>query len=541
VRKIISILLALGMILALSAMAAPVAAAPPVCPAGCTLNLTGTFCAGGTSTYLVGNITLPVTLTQGTDSLSVEFPAGTDLTKVVYTGVLVNAFPLGAKADLTGNTAGSTRLEFVIPVAAGQLLKATVITIQVNGVINTATAGKQCLYVDYKLACCAPVVFGCVQYTVAPAISTLGFHFDFDKTYTGIAEDFIPPFKACGQNASDNITTVYNSTVGWMDVFDVILRADVVGCAAPCANATMWFALTKVPAGETVTFHWDTLNATATKYYTLTAANVSQNITLPNVTTMPPADVSWEARLHFSSPGDYEICFYLQCAAVPCLAGAQIVATKCLPVKVYQWKDAFKLHLYPKWNLISLPLYPFDTKIASVFASMDKGQLVSVWYFGQCENPAPGVWHTEVYNATSGIFTPNTTAIEAGKAYWVRMLEPGETGYNATAFSVQLWVFGTHAPMPPATSMGYFNVCEGWNMVGFKAPWVAGLPTTQPNNQYLWNFNQILGGVHYGLIYDWVEGIPGDWTTIAPGLAVLTPGVGYWIPFDGDGEIYPAP
>jgi hypothetical protein len=540
------------MILALSAMAAPVAAAPPVCPADCTLTLTDglgppSFCAGGTSNYLIGNITLPVTLTQGTDSLSVEFPAGTDLTKVVYTGVLVNISPLGAKADLTGNTAGSTRLEFVIPVAAGQLTKGTVITIQVNGVVNTATAGKQCLYVDYKLACCAPVVFGCVQYTVAPAISTLNFHFDFDKSYTGIAEDFIPPFKACGQNDTGS----YNSTVGWMNEFDVILRADVPGCAAPCTNATMWFALTKCPAGETVTFHWDTVPLVATKMYTLTAANVGTNYSLPNVTTMPPADVSWEARLHFSSPGDYELCFYLQCPSVPCLAGAQIVAQKCMPVKVYQWKDAFKIPLYAKWNLISLPLYPFDTDIADVFASMDKGQLKSVWYFAQCVPPNvanTGTWYTEVYNATTG-FTPNTMAIEAGKAYWVRMLEPGETGYNATAFvGLGLWVFGTHAPMPPATSMGYFNVCEGWNMVGFKAPWVAGAPIAEmdwivgpPISGYLWNFNLVLGGVHYGLIYDWVEGVPGDWTAWTPGTLLMQPGVGYWIPFDGDGEIYPSP
>jgi hypothetical protein len=532
------------MILALSAMAAPVAGAAPVCPKDCTLTLTGTFCAGGTSTYSIGNITLPVSLTQGTDSLSVEFPAGTDLTKVVYTGVLVNGVVLGAKADLTGNTAGSTRLEFVTPVGGAALTKGTVIPIQVNGVINTATAGKQCLYVDYKLACCAPVVFGCVQYTVAPAISTLGFHFNFGgpTMYPGIAEDFIPPFKACGQNNTGS----YNSTVGWMSVFNVTLRADVVGCDAPCANATMWFALTKVPAGETVTFHWDTLGTT--QMFTLTATNVGTNYSLPNVTVMPPPDRSWEARLHFSSPGDYEICFYLQCPSVPCLAGAQIVATKCLPVKVYQWKDSFKIPLYPKWNLISLPLYPFDTDIADVFASMDKGQLKSVWYFAQCVPPAvplTGTWSTEVYNQTTKAFTPNTMAIEAGKAFWVRMLEPSETGYNATAFPVALWVFGTHAAMPPATSMGYFNVCEGWNMVGFKAPWVAGAPIVQldktPADGYLWNFNQTLGGVHYGLIYDWVEGIPGDWTAWTPGTCNMTPGVGYWIPFDGDDQIYPSP
>jgi hypothetical protein len=168
---------------------------------------------------------------------------------------------------------------------------------------------------------------------------------------------------------------------------------------------------------------------------------------------------------------------------------------------------------------------------------------MSVWYFGQCEDPAPnaGVWHTEVYDAPTNTFTGDVDNIVAGKSYWVRMKHPGDAGYNSTLFPVNLWVWGNHAPMPPADPMGYFDVCEGWNMVGFKAPWSGTplAPISEDDDDYLWNFNGA-GQVAYGLIYDWVESIQ-DWTYHLPAACAMQPGVGYWIPFDGDSEIYPKP
>ena len=103
-------------------------------------------------------------------------------------------------------------------------------------------------------------------------------------------------------------------------------------------------------------------------------------------------------------------------------------------------------------------------------------------------------------------------------------------------------------PDPTGVDMGYFDVCEGWNMVGFKAPWAGGVPLVDidwvnapPIMGYLWNFNTgVMDTVHYGMIYEWIPGLPGSWFTWLPGTAVLTPGLGYWIPFDGDGEIYPS-
>jgi hypothetical protein len=539
VRKIISIVLTLGVILGLTAFAAPVAAAPCVCPTtmDSTDVLTPPFCAGASQTYTIGTVdpfVLPISLVPGTDWISVDFPAGTDLSSVVFGGVLIDGSPLTAASQLVVSGA---HLEARIPVALGPglLLAGTGHSIVVAGVINTATAGTYCLYIDYKESCagggCAAVQFACGTLTISPATKVVDFHFDFSPAYTGIAEDYIPAFLAGGAPTA----------------FNLILRDENGGCNDPCTTpSAFWFQVTKCPLGETITF-----TAPDAVVYVLTNADVvaaTKYSQLAAWAGWPPPDVSWLCDIAFSSPGDYEICFYLQCPATGCptCGGPTIIADACLGTTAYQYMDSYKVLLEDKWNLVSLPLFPFDTDIAAVLGSMDDiSQLVSVWYFGQCEDPAPdaGVWHTSAYSG--GAFVGDVTEIQTGKAYWIRTLHSGETGYVAGAGG--FWVFGTSSIMPDPTGvdMGYFDVCEGWNMVGFKAPWVAGTPIPELDGfngvGYLWNFNLVLGGVHYGLIYDWVPApLPGYWTTWLPGTLNMLPGAGYWIPFDGDAEIYPS-
>ena len=543
-RKILSILMALGVILGLTLAAAPVAAQPCVCPAtmDSTDVATAPFCAGSASNYVIGGVDtflLPITLIEGTDWLSVDFPAGTDLSSVVFGGVSIDGSPLTAASQLV---VSGEHLEALIPIALGfgTMLADTGHTMTVNGVINTATAGTYCLYVDYMESCapggCAPVQFACGPLVISPAVKDVGCHFDFSPAYAGIAEDYIPAFLAGAA----------------VTPFNFILRDENGGCSDPCTTpSAYWFEVTKCPLGETITFAF---TGAVGSPWTLTNADVvaGTKFALP-WTVWPPADVITACTIGFSSPGDYELQFFVQCPAGGCpgCGGPEVVTHCILAATAYQYMDSFKVPLEDKWNLVSLPLFPFDTSIEHVLSSMDDiTQLVSVWYFGQCEDAAPdvGVWHTEAYDAATDTFAGDVDDIQTGKAYWIRTLHSGETGYAAGVNG--FWVFGTHAIMPDPTGvdMGYFDVCEGWNMVGFKAPWPGGVVGPQadwlvgpPITGYLYNFNTgVMDTVHYGMIYEWAPlPVPGAWVTQTPGTATLNPGLGYWIAFDGDGEIYP--
>jgi hypothetical protein len=517
--------------------------------------LTPPFCAGGTSNYLLGTvapITVPITLLPGADSFSVDFPADTNLAGVTAAGVTVtgvapHAFPASNPAAIT---VVGQHLEFVIPAAwlatnpvvpAGQT-----ITITVNAVVNPTVADTYCLYIDYVESCgspsgCAAVQFACEEFVVSPAVKDIGCHFDFGLTYAGIAEDYIPPFKACGD-------PIWGFAVapGFATRFDFIVRDENGGCTNPCADPPMgfWWEVTKCPAGAQIWVDDGTVGAP----YTVTAADIGVTkysmLSIWTVFPTAPVDQLYPIDIHFDTPGEYELQWFIQCPTAPCptCAGPTVITTCALPAKVYQFFDATKIDIEEKWDLISLPLFPYDTSIASVMGAMDRlDQLVSAWHFSQCEDPAPdvGVWHSSAY--TGGAFVGDLTDIRTGPSYWIRTLHLGETGYVAGPNG--LWVFGTHAIMPDPTGMdmGYFDVCEGWNMVGHKPPWAFGLPVAgQPDNLYLWNFNGF-GQVNYGLIYDWMSlPLPGDWATWAPGALAMTPGFGYWIPFDGDSEIYPS-
>jgi hypothetical protein len=173
------------------------------------------------------------------------------------------------------------------------------------------------------------------------------------------------------------------------------------------------------------------------------------------------------------------------------------------------------------WNLISLPVVPFDTSIESVLASLAfPDDLISVWYYDCCE----AEWL--VYgNGDTGFQT--LTTMEDGKAYWVRMRYPEEQHSDPSisgTYPYALWVFGTKAPMPPGLPPSY-DVCEGWNMVGFRS-----MEEMAPED-YL----GALSTSEYGAIYGWDPYLQ-DWVT-NPGR--LVPGHGYWIPFSVGGAINP--
>ena len=551
-RKIISILLTLGVILGLTAFAAPVAAQPCVCPA--TMSsfdiLTPPFCAGATQTYTLGTvtpITLPISLVVGTDMLSVDFPADTDLSTVTAAGVSVISTWGGGPFSPATITVSGQHLEFRVPVGflvAGPVMPAgDTISITVVSVTNPTVDDTYCLYIDYMESCggggCVSTQFACQTYAVVPATNTLDFRFDFSPNYPGLALDFIPPFKACGQ-------PLYGSphAVGFVTNFNLIIDDVVPGCAPACPAAKLFFVLTKCPAGETITYN-DGVNIPD---WTLTAADIgdvldptTHKIINPAIALPTPwADIWLAQYIHFSSPGKYEICFYLECPAVTCGPGKQIVADECMPAAVYQWKEAVKIPLYAKWNLISLPLVPLvDPPIADILdAYLHKAQIMSVWYYDRCENYPTGQWY--VHPTPTGTQKALTT-MEDGKSYWVRI------AYNTTSPAGTpldgLWTWGTPKPTPTSGPSSY-AVCEGWNMIGLTGyetgVWGWGVPTT--DDAYLWNWIGPVGQPLYSGIYGW-DPIPQTWYSLTPPyfwpLPWLYTGEGYWTSFAHDGFIYP--
>jgi len=536
VKKIIGILVALGLVLSLTVMATPVAAKVE----GVTAKVFSTNCACSTGCY---NITFNISasLTEGVGCVCIKFPAGTS---VPATGTawkdgdikIAGVDVFGSEVTVTG-----TEVCFIPP---AHLLPATdnPITVEFTskaGIVNPCTAGKYQLEVK---TCRAPdsTYVKSAKYTIVPCISEYGFVWDSGPTYAGIAEGFVPPFKACGQNFTNAVNIGNLTHPKFMNAFNLTFAADPVGCNSPCqSDVTLYLSLVASPqfpcadvdpvAKVTInlTGSCGTLNTTVLTYDECVddepeEIELATNITLTNNTTC-----NWEGLIHFDTVGEYTICFWAECPGAlgaPCHppAGdeAEKFAETCLDFDVYQWKDAGYMTLKEKWNLISLPLVPLEEgiPIEDVLASIpkaDRDTILSIWYYDRCEDEWL-VWG----NGQSSL-----TTMEAGKAYWMRLAYPLPGCGN-----VIWWQWGTPKPVPPASPAAY-PVCEGWNMVGFTS-----LASKAPS-AYLWNWVVAPNPVVYG----WSQNCWNlqTWSLIPwGGTPDMVPGQGYWIAFPADGAVY---
>ena len=517
-RKIISILLALGVILGLTVAAVPTVGAA----CGATVVLSDS-CAGTTGVTYTINFTIPVTLLAGNDMLSVDFAAGTSLASVTKTDVTVQDVTDGAAFSPAAITVSTTHIEFLVPALTGTLEAGHQVKIIIGKVVNPAADGAKTLNLDYKLSCCAAVVFDCGTYTIKPAISTYSLMVDFGPTYSGIAKNFVPPFKACGQN--DTLQAPYpagfdTEYIGgvWYTKFDLTLVEKVLGCATPCVNATLSFNVTAFPSPSTGAVV--SLNI-SNQLFTLTPA-ASSGTLATNITLLLGSNITFASLLHFNMVGAYTICFDVKCPGNPegtcpaCTAATGPVSIVngpvCYPFNVNQWKDAGKIILNEKWNLISLPLVPFDGTLSVLKASLalealdldTVDELLSVWNYGP-----PWV-------------TP--TSLADGKSYWVRMSYPNQGNMPYT-----WWIWGTAKAMPPAAPAAYPMTAAVWNMFGFTSL------TDMTLAAYLWNFTPL------PLVYGWDN--TGSWLTsgwlLKLGASTLNSGQGYWGFFPTGGIVVP--
>ena len=522
-KKIISILIALGLVLSLTVMATPVAAKvtqPQVV-------VYDTNCACSIGTY---NITFNITasLTEGVHCICVAFPAGTTVPDTYKDGEITikGDSVFGSEVTVDGTT-----VCFLPPrhytVADNPI---EVHFTGAAGIINPCTAGKYQLEVyTCREPDSTPVLSN--KYTIVPCISEYGFAWDAGPTYPGIAKGFVPPYKACGQNESPG--AVEFVTGKWQNAFNLTFGANPVGCNAPCTTGvTLWMSLVAAPQypcevdpAANVTFN---LSGPSTWGGVLTfnecVDDEPTEIKIHTLTLAANTSITWEGLIHFDTVGEYTICFWAECPGAlgaPCQPpvgeDAEKFAETCLDFKVYQWKDATTITLQEKWNLISLPLVPLaDISVEDALASIpaaDLATILSIWHYDRCADEW-FVWG----NGQSSL-----TSMEAGKAYWMRLAYPLDGCGNVT-----WWVWGTPKPVPPASPAAY-PVCEGWNMVGFTS-----LASMAPS-AYLWNW-----GTPDPVVYGWTQGCWNlqTWSLINFTTGLMVPGQGYWIAFPADGAVY---
>jgi hypothetical protein len=255
--------------------------------------------------------------------------------------------------------------------------------------------------------------------------------------------------------------------------------------------------------------------------------------------------LSW---IHLDTVGEYELCFWAECEAAPCFPDVpDPLVEVCFELVAHQWKDAAKIELWEKWNLISLPLVPFDTDICSMLSSVDTtnylallgsgipgvNNLFSVWYY----DAAAEDW------LVFGNGQDSLTTIESGKAYWIRLnyplyaqwIQPYNPPYGPpdACGNYSWWVFGTEKPEPPSSPEVY-SVEEGWNMVGFTC-----MNATLPCTTYLENWVSGVGGPE-PVIYGWTQGCfaAQGWNFVDFDTDDLESGQGYWMSFPSAGSVY---
>jgi len=159
----------------------------------------------------------------------------------------------------------------------------------------------------------------------------------------------------------------------------------------------------------------------------------------------------------------------------------------------------------PGWNLISVPLAPEDPDAAVVLDGLNQGanDLTNNLY-----RYDPGTGYR--------IYPGHFTGVDAGKAYWVRLEEPGTVDMRGTSFPDE-----SDVPLGP-----------GWNMIGPTRTWPVTLSNCKVREYpggwpVTWSAATTLGWVD-GTLYSY----DGSYHTVRASGGdddALRPWKGYWI------------
>ena len=172
--------------------------------------------------------------------------------------------------------------------------------------------------------------------------------------------------------------------------------------------------------------------------------------------------------------------------------------------------NVVQIPLVAGWNLISLPVVPANTGIATVLASQAAGaNLTIVWSYQS------GAWKSATLNSITHVFSGLLNTMQDGRGYWIYMTKADN-----------LFVLGAVFAPPPALPPSY-SLSIGWNLIGFKPQPTVDLPpstTTVSVDTYLQSINTF-----YDTNNVWVYSNSGGTWTRATGSTPLTPGTALWI------------
>lgn len=162
---------------------------------------------------------------------------------------------------------------------------------------------------------------------------------------------------------------------------------------------------------------------------------------------------------------------------------------------------SYEIQLFDGWNLISLPVEPFDTSVGSVM-SLVNGSCTAFWSYD-----APALeWPR--YDLDDPEFLRDLDEIHMGIGYWILMDGPG--------------TLNIYGGMPGIA----ISLRTGWNLVGFNS--LTPINIVDATSSIAFDFEVWTVDPETG---NWLSYIPGDPLN---DLDTMNPGRGYWIYVSAD-------